>query len=142
MNNLTLIGNICNDLELKSTPSGKSVCSFNLAVKRPFAKDITDFFTIVCWNKQAENVCRYCGKGMKLGISGMLTSRSYQDRDGNNRTVYEVLANEVEFLEKKADRQTHTHSPAEGGRNVAPNYPDNTFGDGFVAFNDDDSLPF
>ena len=140
MNCFNAIGNICNDLELKSTNSGKSVCSFNLAVKRPFTKDITDFFTIVCWNKQAENVCRYCGKGMKLGISGTLTSRSFTDRDGKSRTVIEVLANEVEFLEKKAEG----HNPAAGGRNVAPNYPDNTFDDGFVgfeAFNDDD-CPF
>lgn len=139
MNNLTLIGNICNDLELKSTPNGKSVCSFNLAVKRPFAKDITDFFTIVCWNKQAENICRYCGKGTKIGISGTLTSRSYTDRDGKNRTVIEVLANEVEFLEKKAD----VHSPAAGGRNVATDYPDNIFDDGFAMVDvSEDDLPF
>ena len=141
MNCFNAIGNICNDLELKSTNSGKSVCSFNLAVKRPFTKDITDFFTIVCWNKQAENVSKYCHKGTKIGISGVLTTRSYQDRDGNNRTVYEVLANEVEFLEKKADG----HNPAAGGRNVATDYtPDNTFDDGFVAMPDvsEDDLPF
>ena len=103
MNSICLIGNICNDLELKTTNGGKNVCSFNLAVKRPFAKDTTDFITIVCWNKQAENVCRYCGKGTKIGVSGMLTSRTYQDREGNNRTVYEVLASEIEFLAKKAE---------------------------------------
>lgn len=137
MNSICLIGNICNELDLKSTQNGKSVCSFNLAVKRPFAKDITDFFTIVCWNKQAENVCRYCGKGMKLGISGTLTSRSFTDRDGKNRTVIEVLANEVEFLEKKAEGQSNSAS--------RPSAPANTFeadADGFVAFDDDSPLPF
>ena len=65
MNQLFLTGNICNDLELKMTQSEKQVCSFNLAVKRPFAKDTTDFIPIVCWNKNAENVCKYCGKGSK-----------------------------------------------------------------------------
>jgi single-stranded DNA-binding protein len=78
---------------------------------------------------------------MKLGISGTLTSRSFTDRDGKSRTVIEVLANEVEFLEKKAEG----HNPAAGGRNVATDYtPDNTFGDGFVAMADvsEDDLPF
>ena len=135
MNCFNAIGNICNDLELKSTNSGKSVCSFNLAVKRPFTKDITDFFTIVCWNKQAENVSKYCHKGTKIGISGVLTTRSYQDRDGNNRTVYEVLANEVEFLEKKADGQSNAARPTPVN--------DNTFGDGFVMADiSEDDLPF
>lgn len=133
MNSIILTGNICKDLELKSTPNDKKVCSFNLAVKRPFTKDITDFFTIVCWNKQAENLCLYCGKGTKIGVSGTLTSRSYTDKDGKNRTVIEVLANEIEFLEKKADGQSNVARPTP--------VPDNTFGDGFVAFNDDD-CPF
>ena len=66
MNSICLVGNICNDLELKSTNSGKSVCSFNLAVRRPFAKDVTDFITIVVWNKQAENLVKFCGKGYSV----------------------------------------------------------------------------
>ena len=138
MNNLTVIGNISTDLELKSTQSGKNVCSFNIAVKRPFTKDITDFFTVVCWNKQAENVCKYCYKGAKIGVSGMLTTRSYQDRDGNNRTVYEILANEVEFLAKNADGQSNSVS--------RPSAPANTFeadADGFVVADiSEDDLPF
>ncbi len=138
MNNLTVIGNICNDLELKSTNSGKNVCSFNIAVKRPFTKDVTDFITVVCWNKQAENVCKYCYKGTKIGISGMLTTRTYQDRDGNNRTVYEVLANEVEFLAKNTDGQSNSVS--------RPSAPVNTFeadADGFVVADiSEDDLPF
>jgi single-strand DNA-binding protein len=134
MNSITIIGNICNDLVLKTTPNGKNVCSFNIAVKRPFAKDVTDFFTVVCWNKQAENLCQYCGKGTKIGISGMLTSRKWQDQNGNNRIAYEILANEVEFLEKKTDGQSNA---------VASDYNDNSFGDGFVIVNDsDDDLPF
>ena len=137
MNSICLIGNICNDLELKTTNNGKSVCSFNLAVKRPFAKDTTDFITIVCWNKQAENVCKYCYKGTKIGVSGMLTTRTYQDRDGNNRTVYEVLASEIEFLAKKAEGQSNATST-----NYAPtnsSFPDEF--EGFQVFNDDD-CPF
>lgn len=134
MNSIILTGNICNDLELKTTNSGKNVCTFNLAVKRPFAKDVTDFITIVCWNKQAENVFKYCGKGTKIGISGMMTTRKWQDNEGKNRIAYEVVANEVEFLEKKTDGQSNAPTT-----NYAPNMEADE--DGFVMVNDDD-LPF
>lgn len=134
MNSIIITGNICNDLELKSTESGKSVCSFNLAVKRPFAKDVTDFLTVVCWNKQAENVCKYCHKGTKIGVSGTLTTRSYQDKDRNTRTAYEVLVNEVEFLEKKADAQSSVPSA-----NYTPEF--GTGFDGFVPISDE-YMPF
>ena len=141
MNSIILTGNICNDLELKSTNSGKSVCTFNLAVKRPFAKDVTDFITVVCWNKQAENVCNYCHKGMRIGISGMMTTRKWQDNEGNNRTAYEVLANEVEFLEKKAESTFYpqgSNGYSNGGNSTAKPTEDI---DGFMPIEDDD-LPF
>lgn len=134
MNSIILIGNICNDLEMKSTTSGKNVCSFNLAVKRPFAKDVTDFFKVVCWNKQADNVFKFCGKGSRIGVSGMLTTRTYEDNEGKKRTVHEVVANEVEFLEKKADGQSNAPST-----NYTPNMEADA--DGFVLVQDED-LPF
>jgi single-strand DNA-binding protein len=134
MNSIILIGNICNDLELKSTNSGKSVCSFNLAVKRPFAKDVTDFITIVCWNKQAENVFKFCGKGTRIGVSGMMTTRNWEDNEGNKRTAYEVVANEIEFLQKKADGQSNVAST-----NYVPTM--DTDADGFVMVDEED-LPF
>ena len=141
MNSIILTGNICKDLELKSTNSGKSVCSFNLAVKRPFAKDVTDFITIVCWNKQAENVFKYCGKGSKIGVSGMLTTRTYDDSEGNKRTVYEVVANEVEFLMQKAESTFYPEDGngfSKGGNSMEK--PTEDF-DGFVMVEEDD-LPF
>lgn len=141
MNSITLTGNICKDLELKSTNSGKNVCSFNLAVKRPFTKDVTDFITIVCWNKQAENVFKYCGKGSKIGVSGMLTTRTYDDSEGNKRTVYEVVANEVEFLMQKTESTFVPHDSngySVGGNSISK--PTEDF-DGFMPIEDDD-LPF
>ena len=110
MNSICLIGNICNDVELKTTNSGKSVCSFNLAVRRPFTKDTTDFFTIICWNKLAETVSMCCKKGTKAGVSGMLTSRKYQDKDNNNRIAIEVVADEVTFVDKKPEGQAVAES--------------------------------
>ena len=142
MNSICLVGNICNDLELKSTNSGKSVCSFNLAVRRPFAKDVTDFITIVVWNKQADNLVKFCGKGSKIGVTGVLTTRKYQDKDGNNRTAFEVVAETVEFLETK------TATPNAEGSAKAHIEREPADDDGFVPVNDpllpfaDDDCPF
>ena len=108
MNSVCFTGNICNDIELKVTPTGKSVCSFNYAVHRPYTKDTTDFFTVVCWDKQAESVSQHCKKGTQIGVTGMLTSRKYTDKDGNNRTVIEITANSVDFVggKKASTEQT------------------------------------
>ena len=105
MNSINLTGNICNDLELKTTPSGKYVVSFNLAVKRPFSKDTTDFIPVVAWDKNAEYVGTYGRKGSKIAVSGKLTTRKYQDKEGNNRTVFEVVCDTLDLLDGKNDAQ-------------------------------------
>jgi single-strand DNA-binding protein len=74
MNSINLTGNICNDLEVKSTQSGKSVLSFNLAVKRPFTKDTTDFIPVVVWDQGAEYLGKYGRKGSRVAVSGKLTT--------------------------------------------------------------------
>lgn len=123
MNSINLIGNICNDLELKQTPNGKSVLNFNLAVKRPFTKDTTDFFTIVVWNQPAEYLSRYARKGVKVGVSGVLTARKYDDKDGNHRTAYEVVANEVEiFGALKPSKNADTYTPAAYSNTASPQF--------------------
>ena len=104
MNSINLIGNICNDLELKSTTNGKYVCSFNLAVKRPFTKDTTDFISVVVWDKKAEILSKYANKGSKIGVVGSLTTRKYTDKDGKDQNVFEVVANDVFLLDKKESR--------------------------------------
>lgn len=138
MNSINLIGNICNDLELKSTNNGKHVCSFNLAVKRPFSKETTDFLPIVCWEKQAETVSKFCHKGDRIAITGTLTSRKYQDKDGNNRTAFDIIAHSVMFLEKKKEDKPNVDvDPA--------NDPLPEFADSLEAFQEvdpDDDCPF
>jgi single-strand DNA-binding protein len=99
MNTINLTGNICNEIELKQTTTGKSVVTFNLAVKRPFTKDTTDFIPVVAWDKNAEYLNNYARKGSKIAVSGKLTTRKYQDKSGSNRTVFEVVADNVEVLE-------------------------------------------
>jgi single-strand DNA-binding protein len=99
INNVVLMGRIVNDLELKTTQSGLSVVNFRIAVDRKYSKGEkqTDFFDIVAWRNQAEFICRYFRKGSLIALEGELQTRSYQTKDGANRTVTEVLANNVSF---------------------------------------------
>ena len=112
MNSINLTGNICNELELKQTNNGKSVLTFNLAVKRPFTRDTTDFIPVVAWDQSAEYLGKYGKKGSRVALSGKLTTRKWQDKDGNNRTAYEVVADTVELMDGKNDSQgTETSNP-------------------------------
>ena len=110
MNSINLIGNICNDLELKSTSNGKYVCSFSLAVKRPHVKDTTDFLNVVVWNQSAEYLSKYAHKGDRISVSGVLTSRNYEDKNGNKRTAFEVVSNDVSVLDRKKSSEEKTVS--------------------------------
>lgn len=105
MNKVILIGNLTRDPELYETAGGKSVLKFDIAVNRGF-KDadgnyITDFFNVSVWGDKGVNCGRYLFKGSKVGIVGRLQNRTYEDKEGNNRTVTEVVAEDVEFLTPK-----------------------------------------
>ena len=97
MNKTRFTGRLAQTPELKQTQNGVTVCSFTLAVKRPRVKDKTDFINFVAWRAQAEFVCRYFKKGDAMEVSGALTSRKYQDGNGNNRVAFEVECEEVSF---------------------------------------------
>lgn len=101
MNNIQLLGRITKELELKTTASGKSVCSFDIAVTRKFNKDITDFIPCVVWDKNCEIMCKFVKKGQLIAIDGSLYTRKYEDKNGNNRTAYEVNVNNFYFVESK-----------------------------------------
>lgn len=139
MNSINLTGNICNDLELKTTQSGKAVVSFNLAVKRPFSKDTTDFIPLVVWEKNAEYLSRYGRKGSRIAVSGKLTTRKYQDSNGNNRTAFEMVCDTVELLDSKNDAQSAGTAPADQTPAPAYNAPKTP---NFEQLDPDDSLPF
>ena len=101
MNSITLIGRTTADLERKITNSGKSVCTFSLAVKRPFTRDTTDFINCTVWDKRADTMCQYVHKGQLIGITGYLATRKFTDKNGNNRVAYEVNVNDFDFCESK-----------------------------------------
>lgn len=98
MNHVSIIGRITADPELRRTQSGTSCCSFSLAVKRPRVKETTDFLNFVVWQQGAEYLCKYAHKGDLVGVSGYLTSRSWEDKNGNKRIAYEVTCESVELL--------------------------------------------
>jgi len=104
MNKAILIGNLTKDPELRITASGVSVCTFSIAVQRRFANQQgehqTDFFNIVCWKGLADNCDKYLKKGNKACVSGGIQNRSYEAQDGTKRYITEIIADEVEFLER------------------------------------------
>lgn len=101
MNTINLVGRLVQDPELKTTQSGKSVCSFTLAVNRPRVKDTTDFINCVSWNQSAEYLTNYGRKGSLVAVTGVLTSRKYDDKDGNHRTAFEVVCDLVSLCDSK-----------------------------------------
>lgn len=107
MNNVSLIGRITKDLELKDFNEGKGFYTkFTLAINRTPRKDAqpeTDFISILVWNSLAETMCRFLGKGSQIGITGKLCSSSYTDKDGNKRYSIEVVAEDFKFLDKKKE---------------------------------------
>ena len=107
MNHITLLGRLVKDPEIKYTPSEKCVAQFTLAVDRPFknadGNKEADFIPVVVWNRAAELVGNSCVKGHRLLVEGRLQIRSYQAKDGTKKYITEVIANSVEFIERKSD---------------------------------------
>jgi len=154
LNKIVLMGRLTRDPELKHTQSNTSVTSFTLAVDRSFARQgeerQTDFIDVVAWRSTAEFVTRYFRKGQLVAVSGRLQTRKWQDNQGNNRTAYEVVADEVFFAESRRDSSggadyqpsgPSSYAPPaaqEAPRAEAPKPSTSAYDD----FSDDDELPF
>lgn len=107
-NLVVLTGRLTADPELKTTTNGISVTSFTIAVDRPYKsgeEKKTDFINIVAWRGTAEFVTHYFTKGSLIGIEGSIQTRKYEDRAGNNRTVFEVVANNAQFVMPKSSAE-------------------------------------
>lgn len=101
MNTISLTGNITRDIEVETLTNGTTIGKFTLAVKRPYAKDTTDFLNCVCFNKVADLIKQYTQKGDKIGITGYIQRREYDAQDGTKKAVVDIVANDVEFLNTK-----------------------------------------
>ena len=115
MNSVILIGRLCRDPELSYTTTGTAICKFTLAVDRPTraGEDKTaDFIRITVFNAQAENSNRYLKKGSKCAVNGRIQTGSYKDRDGKTVSTFDVIANNVEFLDSRAKEERPAERPA------------------------------
>ena len=105
MNKLFLIGNLTRDPELTETGAGIKVCRFAIAVNRSYvaqgADRVTDFFNITVWRNLAENCGKYLKKASKVSIVAHIQNHQFEDKDGNKRTVIDIIGDEVEFLSTK-----------------------------------------
>lgn len=108
-NKTILMGRLTRDPELKTTPSGVSVCTFSIAVDRRYQtkgeERKTDFFNIVAWRQTGEFVSHYFGKGSLILVEGELQTRQYTNKDGVNVTVTEVIADNVSFTGEKSENR-------------------------------------
>lgn len=134
LNKVVLIGRLTKDPELRHTPNGSACTTFTLAVDRNYTNQQgerkADFIPIVTWRGLAESCSKYLGKGKLTAVSGRLQTRSYDTPEGNKRYITEVIADEVQFLERvKWDASTPPPHEHPGG--------------GFTPIDcDDDELPF
>lgn len=138
-NKVILVGNLTEDPQLKATPTGVAVVSFRIAVGRRFKTEgqpEADYFTIVAWRNTAEFIGRHFGKGDSILVCGQLQQRTYTDKEGNSRSVVEVVADEVSFA---------GYRKSSDGGNAVPNAPQVQVqaveGD-FVEVGTGDDLPF
>lgn len=107
LNRVQLIGNLTRDPELRYTPQGTAVCSFGLATNRSWTTDSgekreeTEFHRIVSWNKLAELCSQLCTKGRKVYVEGRLSTRTFTGQDGNQRTITEIVIDDMILLDSK-----------------------------------------
>lgn len=139
MNNVTLIGRLTKDPEIRYTATNNTaVCQFTVAVDRRFKSEnqpTADFIPIVAWRQTAEFVSKYFTKGSRIALVGQIQTRSWDDTEGKKHYVTEVIADKVEFCESKR------RSPAQ---TEAGYYDEDEFelADGYTSSDQDDYLPF
>lgn len=117
VNRIVLIGRITRDPELRTTNSGKNVVEFSIAVQKRMkptdGSPDADFFRIKAWGQTADYVNNYLTKGRLVALDGRLETRKWQDKDGNNRETVEVVADNVNGLDKPRDDQPSKPIPSE-----------------------------
>ena len=112
MNRVFLSGNLTRDVEVRYTQSGKAYARAAIAVNRPFSKDVVDFINLLAWEKTAEFMGKWLAKGSRILVEGRIQTSKYKDKDGNDRTSFEVVVDQVEFAGgKKGDNNANSRKP-------------------------------
>jgi single-strand DNA-binding protein len=135
MNKFIGIGRITKDIELAYTQDGKAIAKYTIAING--YNDTVDFLNCVTWNKQAENLKKYCGKGSQIAVEGRVSVRNYENKEGKKVYVTEIVTNNIMFLDSKKDGQATEKTQAIEEQEEDP----------FQAFGDsieisEDELPF
>lgn len=144
MNVVVLVGRLTDNPELRHTNSNISVTRFSIAVDRAYRSGEerqTDFINIVAWRQTAEFITTYFKKGQRIGIEGSLRMNRFTDKDGNNRTAYEVVVNNAHFVENKRDGG-NAGGFALAETQAAPQSFSNSDSGDFAEIASDDDLPF
>ena len=119
MNVVVLVGRLAADPEMKYTPAGLPITTFRLAVDRgrkgDDGKSETDWLNIVTFQKQAELVSQFCDKGSLIGLEGRIQSRTWEGQDGKKNYSVEIVANNVRFLESKAEAERRRAGASQSG---------------------------
>ena len=128
MNKVLLTGNIASDIETRTTQSGILNATFRIAVQRRFknaqGQRETDFLSVVCWRQTAEYCQKYLEKGRKIAVEGNIQTRSYETQDGSKRTVTEIVAENVEALEKFQQAEHEAPTVIRSDADVFEDYPE------------------
>ena len=151
LNVVAIMGRLVADPELRTTPAGVNICQFRIACDRNFARQgeqrQADFVDIEAWRAQADFVCKYFSKGSLIAINGRIQTRNYQDKNGNNRTAFAVVAENINFGGSKGT----SSAKVDDGGEAAPRSeawpkadPPANYGgvDDFAVIDDNDDLPF
>lgn len=133
-NKIIIVGYLGKDPELRYTPNAKAVCNFSVATtEKKGDKELTTWFRVTAWGKQAEVANQYLSKGSQIYVEGRVSQESYTDRDGNARTSLEVNATDLKFVGAKGEAKAATAGAAAGANGAPPSNDDVI---------DDDSIPF
>lgn len=157
LNVVAIMGRLVADPQMRQTTTGKSVASLRVAVDRgrrdPNGQSQADFFDVVAWDRSAEFVCKYFQKGSLIVIDGRLQSRQYQDKNGNNRTAIEIVANNINFAGPKSSNggsganngyaapQQNSGYSRPAVSEAVPSYSAGS-NDDFAVIDDSEDLPF
>lgn len=152
LNVVAIMGRLVADPELRTTTQGNSVCSFRIACDRSYVQHgqerQADFIDVIAWRQQADFVSKYFQRGSLIAVEGSLQTRNYKDKQGNNRTAVEVVANNISFAgAKRQDSQnapsyeqqtiSHVQQQAKEQSGFAQGSADD-----FAVISDNDDLPF
>ena len=146
LNCVTLMGRLTADPEVRTTTTGKSVCTFSIAVERSFARAgeqrQADFINIVAWENQANFISRYFAKGSMIAVQGSIQTRMYEDKNGNKRKAVEIVADNASFCGSKAESGTGDYGRSNSVMNSQPAPSYSTADEGDFKEIPEDDLPF